>query len=154
MQSAWWDAPFTLRFLAVSNLHKKGLQCKTSKFLKQITFKEHLRNHLLYSFSLAAKVNSKLFIVCMLLSCYIRFSEPIHTLYFLQCQEFLARNRRDIWSLSEYNETRTHNHLVHKGTLNHLVKPTKWLSCVVSSYMYGAFDCMLLSCHVRFFSVR
>ena len=24
-----------------------------------------------------------------------------------------------------------------------------WLSCVVSTYLYGAFDCMFLSCHVR-----
>ena len=41
--------------------------------------------------------------------------------------------------------TRTHNHLVHKRTLNHLAKLAKWLS----TYLYGAFDCMLLSCHVE-----
>ena len=45
------------------------------------------------------------------------------------------------------NWTRTHNHLVHKRTLNHLAKLAKWLSCVVSTYLYGAFDCMFLSCH-------
>ena len=48
------------------------------------------------------------------------------------------------------NWTRTQNHLVHKRTLNHLAKLTKWLSCVLSIYLYGAFDCMFLSCHVRF----
>ena len=42
-----------------------------------------------------------------------------------------------------------HNHFLRKGTLNHLAKLTKWLSCVVSTYLYGAFDCMLLSSHVR-----
>ena len=47
------------------------------------------------------------------------------------------------------NWIRTHNHLVHKRTLNHLAKLVKWLSCVVSTYLYGAFDCMFLSCHVR-----
>ena len=47
------------------------------------------------------------------------------------------------------NWTRTHNHLVHKRTLNHLAKLAKRLSCVVSTYLYGAFDCMFLSCHVR-----
>ena len=28
-------------------------------------------------------------------------------------------------------------------------KCSKWLSCVASTYLYGAFDCMFLSCHVR-----
>ena len=51
--------------------------------------------------------------------------------------------------LSNCNWTRTHNHLVHKRTLNHLAKLAKWLSCVMSTYLYGAFDCMFLSCHVR-----
>ena len=51
--------------------------------------------------------------------------------------------------LGDSNEIRTHNHLVRKRTLNHLAKLAKWLSCVVSTYLYCAFDCMLLSCHVR-----
>ena len=38
----------------------------------------------------------------------------------LNVKELLARNRRDIWSLSDCNETRTYNHLVRKRTLNHL----------------------------------
>ena len=83
---------------------------------------------------------------CMFLSCHVRTSEWIHTLYF---PELLTRNRRDIWSLSDCSRTRTHNHLIRKRTLNHLVKLAKWLSCVVSTYLYGAFDCMFLSCHAR-----
>ena len=52
--------------------------------------------------------------------------------------------------ISDCNWNWTHiNHLVHKRTLNHLAKLAKWLSCVVSTYMYGAFDCMFLSCHVH-----
>ena len=43
---------------------------------------------------------------------------------------------------------RTHNCLVHERTLNHLAKLPKWLSCVASTNLYGAFDCMLL-CHVQ-----
>ena len=35
-------------------------------------------------------------------------------------KELLARGRHKIWSLSECNWIRTHNHLVHKQTLNHL----------------------------------
>ena len=67
----------------------------------------------------------------------------------LNIKELLAPNRRDIWSLSDSNGIWTYNHLVHKRTLNHLAKLTKWLSCVVSTYLYGAFDCMFLSCHIR-----
>ena len=51
--------------------------------------------------------------------------------------------------LSDCNWTRTHNHLVHKRTINDLAKLAKWLSCVVSTYLYGAFDYMFLSCHIR-----
>ena len=47
------------------------------------------------------------------------------------------------------NWTRTENQLVLKRTLNHLAKLTKWLSCVLSIYLYGAFDFMFLSCHGR-----
>ena len=38
----------------------------------------------------------------------------------LNVKELLAGNRRYIWSLSDSNGIRTHNHLVRKRTLNHL----------------------------------
>ena len=44
----------------------------------------------------------------------------------LDVKELLARNRRDIWSLSDYNRTRTHSHLVRKRTLNYSAKLAKW----------------------------
>ena len=45
----------------------------------------------------------------------------------LNVKELLARSRGEIWSLSECNWTRTHNHLVHKETLNHLANwPNDW----------------------------
>ena len=47
------------------------------------------------------------------------------------------------------NWTRTQNHLVLKRTLNRLAKLAKLLSCVLSTYLYRAFDCMFLSCQVR-----
>ena len=48
------------------------------------------------------------------------------TLYIcLNVKELLAWKRRDIWSLSDCNGTRTQNHLVRKRTFNHL---TKWLT--------------------------
>ena len=52
---------------------------------------------------------------------------------YLNVKERLARSRHEIWSLSDCNWARTHSHLVHKQTLNHLAKLvsvrlwTKWL---------------------------
>ena len=87
-------------------------------------------------------------IVCFFHVTYEFESES--TLYScLNVKELLARSRRHIWRLSDCNGTRTNNHLVRKRTINHLAKLAKWLSCAVSTYLYGAFDCMLLSCHVR-----
>ena len=37
----------------------------------------------------------------------------------LNVKELLAQSRRENWSLIDCNWTRTHNHLVHKRTLNH-----------------------------------
>ena len=71
----------------------------------------------------------------------------------LNVKELLARNRWDIWSLNDSNEIRTHNRLVRKRTLNHLAKLAKWLSCVVSTYLYGASEYILLSCHVHIFFI-
>ena len=76
--------------------------------------------------------------------------ESESTLYScLNAKELLARKRRHIWRWSDCKGTRTKNHLFPKRTLNHLAKLAKWLSCAVSTYLYGAFECMLLSCHVR-----
>ena len=66
----------------------------------------------------------------------------------LNINEPFSRNRSDLWNLSYFNGTRTHNHLLHKRTFKHLAKPTKWLSWIVSTYPYRALDCMSLSCHV------
>ena len=67
----------------------------------------------------------------------------------LNVKETVARNRREIWSWSDCNGTRTQNHLVLKRTFNHLVKLAKCLSCVLSTFLYRAFQCIFLSCHVR-----
>ena len=55
----------------------------------------------------------------------------------------------NVWRLSDWSGTGTQNHLVCKQTLNHLAKLAKWLSFAVSTYLYSAFECMYLSCHVR-----
>ena len=56
--------------------------------------------------------------VCMFLSCHVRVSEWMHTYSCLNVKELLARSRREIWSLSDCNWTRTHNHLVWPVWLN------------------------------------
>ena len=94
------------------------------------------------------KIEFEIEIVCFYHVTYTFQSES--TLYScLNVKELLAWNRREIWNLSDCNWTRTHNHLGCKQTLYHLVKLAKWLSCVVSTYLYGTFDCVFLSCHVR-----
>ena len=55
-----------------------------------------------------------------------------------------AQNLKFTWLQRDSNT----QPLVRKRTLNHLVKLTNWLSCVVSTYLYGAFYCVFLSCHV------
>ena len=73
------------------------------------------------------------------LSCHIRILEWICTLQFkwlqlaalcscLNVKELRAQSRRHIWSLSDCNGIRTHNHVVRKRTLNHLAKLAKWLN--------------------------
>ena len=85
--------------------------------------------------------------------CSLKFHVPNETacssLYdCLNFRELLARIRRKFCRLSDCNWTWTHNHLVCKRILNHLAKLAKWLSCVVSTSLSGAFDCMSLLCHV------
>ena len=63
-------------------------------------------------------------IVCSYHVTYVFQSES--TLYScLNVKELLDRSRRQIRILSDCNWPRTHNHLVHKRTLNHLAKMAK-----------------------------
>ena len=72
-----------------------------------------------------------------------------HSIVCLNVKDLLAQSRCEIWSISDSNGIRTHNHWFSKRTLNHLAKLAKWLSCAVSTYLYSAFDSMLLLCQVR-----
>ena len=66
------------------------------------------------------------------------------SIIWLNVKELLARSRCHIWSLSKSNLILTHNYLARKGILNHLVKLTKWLSCVLSTYVLVVFGSILL----------
>ena len=90
--------------------------------------------------------------------CKKKFSEltvcSYHIMYALQSdstlysrlnvKKLLFQNRRDIWSLSDCNGTRTDNHLVHKRTINRLARLPKWLSCVVSTCLFILLRCIWL----------
>ena len=68
-------------------------------------------------------------------------------------REYLNKKLRYVFLtkkiLSACNWTRTQNHVVLKRTLNHLAKLAKWVSCVLSTYLCDAFDCMFFSYHSR-----
>ena len=72
-----------------------------------------------------------------------------HPVVCVNFKELLVRSRQHSWSLSDSKEVRTHNHIVGKRTRKHIARLAKWVSCVVSTYIYGAFDCMVLLCRVR-----
>ena len=57
------------------------------------------------------------------------FRGNLHSAY-LNVKELLARNRRYIWSLSDWKRIRAYNHLVCKHTFNHLAKLASLAKCL------------------------
>ena len=85
----------------------------------------------------------------VLLMSRTRFRVNPHSIFVRISKYPFAQNRRNIWSLSDFNGTQTNISLVRKWTLNSLLKVTKLLSWLVSTYLYGPYDCMFLSRYVR-----
>ena len=112
--------------------------CRFKVFTKIYRYK-------IFHFLISQDFNQSRLIIILCNVCYYHVTYAFQsesTLHsYLNVKELLAPNRRNIWNLSDYNRTQTHNQLVRKRTLNHLAKLTKWLSCIVSTYLYGAFDC-------------
>ena len=69
-----------------------------------------------------------------LCSCHVTYAfQSEFTLYScLNVKELLARSGRGILSLSDCNWIRTHNHLVHKRILNHLVVASRPVAVIRS----------------------
>ena len=109
-------------------------------------------NHLAKLAEWLSFVCEYLFVLCILseCSCHVRYAfESESILYsYLNAKELLAWSRCKIWILSDWNFTGTQNHLVRKRALNHFAKLAKSLSCVASTYLYGAFwlYVVLISC--------
>ena len=91
-------------------------------------------------------VSTYLYVAFYIMSCKSFRVNP-HAIVCLNVKELLAWSRCHIWGLSDSNVIWIHNYLVPKRTLNHLAKLVKWLGCVLSTYLYGAFDCIVLSGH-------
>ena len=68
------------------------------------------------------------------------FRVNLRSIVFLNFKELLARSRSHIWSLSDSNGIRIHNHLVRKRTLNHFAKLAlrpKWLNvCLRTKWLW------------------
>ena len=73
----------------------------------------------------------------MVYSCHVTYTfQSESTLYsFLNVKELLARSRCKLSRISDFNWTRTLNHLVSKWTLSNLAKLAKWLYvCICPCY--------------------
>ena len=83
--------------------------------------------------------------------CHVRYTFQTESTFYscLNVKEILPQSTSKLSRLSDCNWGWTLNHLVLKWTVNHLGKLAKYMSCVLSTYLHGAFDCMLLSRHVR-----
>ena len=123
-----------------------GFVPKTTKFLNEhSTIWSNWPNAWAVFWVLFCTVHFKVY------SCHATYAFQSESTLFisLNVKELLAQSRREICRWSDCNWARTYNHLVLKETFNHLAKLAMWLSCVLSTYLHSAFDCMFLSCHVR-----
>ena len=84
----------------------------------------------------------------VLIMSHTRFRVNLYSYSCLNSKELLTQNRSDIWILSDCNVNRIRNYFVCKWTLNYLGKLANWLGCVVKTYLYSAFDYMILWCHI------
>ena len=113
-QDCWWHYLREFTNETDETLHLNQFSNEAMRF----DAKDYI-THTHYKFRKTLKNNN-------LIACYYHvmyaFQSEFTIYYCLNAKEFLARNKRDIWSLSGSNGIRTHNHLVRKWTLNHLAK--------------------------------
>ena len=86
--------------------------------------------------------------LCVIIKSRTHFRVTPHSVFAWMSGNFLVQTARIYKIFVTAMGVPTHNQLVLKKTQNHLAKPTKWLSWIVSRYMEGAFDCISLWCHV------
>ena len=107
--------------------------CDSFFTLLQVDFKKHVKSIFWGVLFLLQHLNS--LTVCSYHVTYTFQSES--TLYScLNVKELFARSRREIWSLSNCNWSRTHNHIVHTRTLHHLATLCGYMvECLFMNYV-------------------
>ena len=74
------------------------------------------------------------FLSCMSNTCL----DWIYTMQLLERQGTPCPKKVKYLKFNACKRNRTHSHLVPQQTLNHLARLAKWMSCVVSTYLYSA----------------
>ena len=143
LASTLWSVLFTLTYFFTYTL----LFCSKIKSCVVIAvFHSKLDSRPLFKY-----IDYKIILVWTLVSVWITNAThclPVH-LNMLSFKQYGFTQLNKVYVvISDCNWTRTHSQLVYKQTLSHLAQLAKWLSCVVSTYLYGAIDRMFLSCHV------
>ena len=102
-----------------------------------------------------AKNANRFVLDCMFLSCHMRVLEWIYTLVvtWMPRSSLLETGAISELSLSDYNEIRTHNHLVRKRTLDNLAKWPVWLNGWVCVYELSSCGFESLCSHLGLFLV-
>ena len=107
--------------------------CDSFFTLLQVDFKKLVKSIFWGVLFLLQHLNS--LTVCSYHVTYTFQSES--TLYsYLNVKELFARSRREIWSLSNCNWSRTHSHIVHTRTLHHLATLCGYMvECLFMNYV-------------------
>ena len=117
--------------------------CKIFGQIKIFQFLLTVMNHyqkstLSWSIFYCVKILTWTKMLLTICSCHVTFAfQSESTLYSCpNVKELLARSKRKIWSLSDCNYTRTHDHLVHKQTRNHLPKLDLAKLCLAKCWVF------------------
>ena len=79
---------------------------------------------------------------------------PVQLLKGYNARHYLLVMTKKMRDAGDCNGTRTHDQLICKRTLKYFVKLAKWLSCVVSTYLYGMLLCVFIMSHTRLEWIR
>ena len=126
LQNTWWQV-IELVWRACTSLYSRDI-------ISWIQFQEEsslLDPFKIYRFLF--DLPAKMLAVCFNHVTYAFQSESTLCIC-LNVKELLARNRRHVWGLSDYNGTRIHNDLVPKRTLNYSTTWPVWLNGWVFVY--------------------
>ena len=116
----------------ISLLKNGGRPLARSSKLTYSSVDSYLIHFKIFVCQLKTTFKADLMWLYVLVTSRMRFRvSPLYSCLNMSRKGLLAWSRPKIWSLSDCNWTRTHNHLIRKRTLNHLAKLAslaKWLT--------------------------